>query len=174
MAKRGRPTEDLYLKWVAGHEETIIADCRDGADNKGLAERLGCGLTTIATLVREYPQFKALVDGGKEVADKKVSSALFKRALGYEYEESSTKVTVGRDGVGQTTFVEKTKRQMAPDTTACIFWLKNRQPQLWRDVKGMELSDKDGKALFRERPLTREEVVEEGKRWGLSEEELFR
>jgi hypothetical protein len=25
-----------------------------------------------------------------------------------------------------------------PDTTACIFWLKNRDPQHWRDVQQME------------------------------------
>ncbi len=146
MAKRGRPPEDLYLKWVKGKEETIIADCRNGADNKKIAERLGCGLTTLLTLGREYPAFKVLVKDGKEVADLKVESALYRSALGYEYEETVTKVTINKDGVGQTTHVEKKKCHKAGDTTAQIFFLKNRK-KVWRDTTNVELTGKDGSPL---------------------------
>ena len=31
-------------------------------------------------------------------------------------------------------------KQQAPDTTAQIFWLKNRKPQEWRDKQETEIS----------------------------------
>ena len=48
MAGRGRPKMEisLYDKYIKGKEDLIIADCRNGADNKGLCVRLGIGLTT--------------------------------------------------------------------------------------------------------------------------------
>ena len=78
--KKGRPKEDIYEKYVKGKEEIIAADCRNGADNAGLAKRLGCGKTTLSKLIKTYPEFKALIKEGKTEADLKVVSALYKRA----------------------------------------------------------------------------------------------
>ena len=64
---------------------------------------------------------------GKRYSDSKVSDALYNRALGYESKE--TKEEVGDTG-NKTTV---TTKQVAGDTTAQIFWLKNRQPGEWRD-----------------------------------------
>ncbi|MGQ7112292.1 hypothetical protein ACUOFC_32080 [Escherichia sp. TWPC-MK] len=69
---------------------------------------------------------------GKEVSDREVENALFKRATGYTYEE----VIVEReekDGAFQSVETKRVKRQVPPDSTAIIFWLKNRKPQAWRD-----------------------------------------
>lgn len=136
----GRPKEDIYVKYVQGKEEQLIADCRNGADNAGLAKRLGCGLTTLKKLKREYPEFVALIKDGREEADLKVESALYRRAMGYEVEETTTEVLVNKDGSGTTTYVRKVKKHIAPDTTAGIFWLKNRKPQEWRDRQEMDLT----------------------------------
>lgn len=137
----GRPKEDisLYDKYVKGKEELIIADCRNGADLKGLAARLGCGLTTVKKIKRECPEFNELIKDSRDEADLKVESALYRRALGYEYEEVSTEVRVNQDGVGTTTYVKKTKKQVPPDTTAQIFWLKNRKPDSWRDKQEVKV-----------------------------------
>jgi len=138
--RTGRPKEDIYQKYVAGHEETITSDCRNGADNAGLALRLGCGLTTLKRLIRDYPEFKKLVRINKYDADLKVESSLYNRALGYEVEETTTKVIVNKDGTGTTTEVSKTKKHIVADTTACIFWMKNRKPEEWREKQEVEVS----------------------------------
>ena len=60
-----------------------------------------------------------------------VESQLLRNALGYEYveEKNSVKYIDGK----ATGFKETYKRYQRPDTTAQIFWLKNRRPDLWRD-----------------------------------------
>lgn len=138
--KMGRPKEDIYQKYVAGKEESVIMWCRNGADNEILAKKLGCGKTTLSKMIKNYPEFKQLIREGKEEADFKVEAALYKRAIGYEVEEVSTEVVVNKDGSGTTTFVKKTKKHIAGDTTAQIFWLKNRKPDEWRDRQEMNVS----------------------------------
>lgn len=131
--KAGRPKENAYQKYVEGKENDILAICEKGADNKIIAEFLGCGLTTVCNLKRDYPEFKKLLKRGGDIADDKVVSALYKRALGYDAEETCTEVKVSPDGSAQTTYVKKTKKHIPPDTTAAIFWLKNRRREEWND-----------------------------------------
>ncbi|MGL6058998.1 MAG: helix-turn-helix domain-containing protein, partial [Culicoidibacterales bacterium] len=61
--------------------------------------------------------------------------SLLKRALGYEYDEVTT--TTYSNGEEETKRVTK---HVVPDTTAQIFWLKNRKPDDWRDKKDVNLS----------------------------------
>lgn len=135
MPGRGRPKADisLYDKYIKGNEEILRADCRNGADNKGLCRRLGIGLTTFKRILKQHPEVRDLLKESKDEADMKVESALYRRAIGYDHEETTTEVKVGEDGSGQTSVVRKTKKHIAGDTTAQIFWLKNRRPDLWRD-----------------------------------------
>lgn len=143
MAERGRPKEEisLYDKYIKGKEDIIISDCRNGADNKGLCKRLGIGVTTFKRILNEHPEVKELLKEGKEEADFKVESALFKRAIGYDVEETTTEVKVGEDGSAQTTVVKKTKKHIAGDTTAQIFWLKNRKPEAWKDKQYVNVNN---------------------------------
>ena len=62
----------------------------------------------------------------KARADDLVEQSLFRRATGYECDEVDIRVVNGE--VVQTPL----RRIYPPDTTACIFWLKNRQPDQWR------------------------------------------
>ncbi|WP_295284102.1 hypothetical protein [Veillonella sp.] len=71
---------------------------------------------------------------GKTVVDIQVENALLKRALGYEYVEYSEECS--EDGIKK----KKTVKHVIPDTTAQIFWLKNRRPDLWRDKRDLEMS----------------------------------
>jgi len=135
--QRGRPPENLYAKYVAGKEEQIEQYCEQGADLKGLANLLGCGLTTLKRIKKEYPEFADLIKVSSEVADDAVISALYKRALGYEAEETVTEVRVDPSGATQTTFVKKVKKHVPPDTTAAIFWLKNRTKE-WSDSQNVK------------------------------------
>ena len=67
------------------------------------------------------------------VMDGDILNALLKRALGYEYEEVKEKYE-GNVMTERTV----TKKEVIPDTTAQIFWLKNRKPGDWRDKREPE------------------------------------
>lgn len=73
--------------------------------------------------------------------DIKVENALLKRALGYTYTEVKKEGTV--NGTAKVTVTEKT---MPPDVAAIIFWLKNRKPEVWREIitETQELLEDDG------------------------------
>lgn len=101
---------------------------RDGLTNDEIAQKLGISTSTLYNWQKKYVEFLEALKKGKQVVDAKVEKALLKRALGYDYEE--IKVTVNESGQKR---VEKTKKQVKPDTTAQIFWLKNRLPDKWRD-----------------------------------------
>lgn len=79
-----------------------------------------------------FPAVSAALKKGKEPVDIQVENALLKRALGYEYEETYTDIE--DQGGGRTKkHVRKVKKHMPGDTTAMIFWLKNRKPEQWRE-----------------------------------------
>lgn len=102
---------------------------RDGLTDEQIAKNLGISIKTFYEYKKKYLQFLQALKKGKEIIDYEVENALLKRALGYEYDE----VTYEHG--------EETKRvtkQVAPDTTAQIFWLKNRKPDKWRDKQVVE------------------------------------
>ena len=143
MPGRGRPREklSLYDKYIKGKEEIIKSDCRNGADNKGVCKRLGIGLTTYKRILFQHPEVRELLKESRHEADLKVESALYKRAIGYDYEETVTEVRVAEDGSAQTTVVKKTKKHIVGDTTAQIFWLKNRKPDIWKDKQDVNVDN---------------------------------
>lgn len=167
MARNGRPKVDLYDKYVRGNEEVIKAKCREGADMKGLARLLGCGLSTCKRILAQHPEFRKLIREDRDIADLNVVSALYKRAIGYDYEETVQKVMVGKDGAAMPTHVEKRKRHVPADTLAALAWLRNRRPEDWRDKKEVELTQ-TGREI-----RSREELVEEARKYGITEKELF-
>lgn len=101
---------------------------RDGLTDKQIAEKIGISKQTFYDWKKKYADFSDALKNGKEVIDRQVENSLLKRALGYEYEEVSEKF----EG-GILTERKVTKKQVVPDTTAQIFWLKNRKPSVWRD-----------------------------------------
>lgn len=82
---------------------------------------------------------------GKEVVDIQVENALLKRALGYSYDEVTKERVLDYDPstgqvVGSHMEVTKTvRKEVQGDTTAQIFWLKNRRPEQWRDKRDVSV-----------------------------------
>ena len=68
-------------------------------------------------------------------SDKDVERSLFQRANGYWHEE--TKVHFDQDGNPSE---HKVRKYYPPDSTAMIFWLKNRKRKEWRDRQEIEHS----------------------------------
>lgn len=104
---------------------------RDGDTEKMIAEKLGVGTSTITRWKQDYPAFLEALKKGKEVIDREVENALLKNALGYEYEEQ----TVTNKGD-----VVTIRKYQHPNTTAIIYWLKNRKPKEWRDKHEVDVN----------------------------------
>lgn len=98
-----------------------------GATNAELAELLEVSLATIYNWKLEHKEFLDALNLGKEISDKRVEKSLYDRAMGYSHME--TKVFCN-NGEITTTDVMK---HYPPSDVACIFWLKNRRPDDWRD-----------------------------------------
>jgi len=77
---------------------------------------------------------------GKDKADTNVIESLYRRAIGYSHPEDKIFNNNGK------ALIVPTTKHYAPDTTAAIFWLKNRRPEEWRDRQ--EITGKDGASLI--------------------------
>lgn len=118
-----------YQEWLEPEGLLKIEGwARDGLTDEQIAHNMGISASTLYEWKNAYSEISETLKRGKEVIDRQVENALLKRALGYEYEEVSEKF----EG-GVITERKVTKKQVAPDTTAQIFWLKNRKPKDWRD-----------------------------------------
>lgn len=106
-----------------------------GATDREAAEFFEVDERTIHRWKHENAEFCQSLKVGKETADARVEQSLYRRALGYSHD--ATKIAVNAQGeVTQVPFTE----HYPPDTTAAIFWLKNRKPADWRDKTDHEHS----------------------------------
>jgi len=115
--------------------------CKLGATDPDLAEAFGVNTTTIWRWTSAHEDFCNALKVGKAHADDKVERSLFQKAVGYTYD--SEKVFQFQGEVVRA----QTREHVPPDTTACIFWLKNRRRDDWRDKLDHEHTGKDGEKL---------------------------
>ena len=112
----------------------------DEFDDADLADFFEVTIATITNWKIRHEEFLVSIKLGKDEPDEFVNRSLYQRARGYTFD--TLKIVYDKD-LGK--FVEHPHREhVPPDTTACIFWLKNRQPQLWRDKHELEHTGKDG------------------------------
>lgn len=120
----GRPT-----KYQEAYVEQARKLCQLGATDQEIADFFEVEVRTIYRWKAEHDQFCQALKAGKEVADERVERSLFQKAIGYEQEEVKIFMPAGAEGPVYAPY----RAKLAPDTTAAIFWLKNRRPDLWRD-----------------------------------------
>jgi hypothetical protein len=125
----GRPT--LYKPAYAAQAAKA---CQAGFTDQELADLFGVAVSTISAWKAEHVEFSDALKAGKAEADDRVERALYHRAIGYSH--SVEKPMVVDKAVRIVTYTAR----MPPDTTACIFWLKNRNPEEWRDKTQVEPS----------------------------------
>lgn len=124
----GRPTK-FEQAYVAQAEKL----CRLGATDVQLADFFEVHVDTIYEWKKQHPDFLEATKAGKAQADQMVEQALFQRAIGYSHKE--TKLFCHEGAI----VAEDIVKHHPPETTACIFWLKNRKPDQWRDKQVTEL-----------------------------------
>lgn len=131
-----------YKEWLeADNLLRIQAWARDGLTDEQIAHNIGINVRTLYDWQKKYPPIYQSLKKGKEVVDIQVENALFKRALGYSYNEVTRERFVDKEtGKEEMKITKSVKKEALPDTTAQIFWLKNRKPAEWRDRKETEIS----------------------------------
>ena len=129
VSKAGRPTK--YKPEFNRQAEKL---CLLGSTDKDIAGFFEVDESTINRWKIEYPEFCESIKRGKISADANVASRLYKRAIGYEHDEDKIFNNNGAP------LIVPTIKHVQPDTTAAIFWLKNRQPARWRDKQEVDVT----------------------------------
>lgn len=114
------------------HDEEVYRLALLGKTVKEIAVVFGHSQSTINRWFKQYPSFWEAVNRGRAYADAKVAEGLFKRATGFEI-DSEKHFVVSTGDFKQDVKVVQTKTYFPPDPGAAMNWLKNRQPDTWRD-----------------------------------------
>lgn len=137
-----RGSHGKYGTWIAPEGLLKIQGwARDGLSDKQIAHNIGITQTTLYEWQKRFPELSEALKKGKEVVDREVENALLKRAMGYEYDEITQEPVTDKDtGITEMRVTKRVTKQIVPDVTAQIFWLKNRKPDEFRDKRDVELS----------------------------------
>lgn len=136
--KRGRPS--AYSVQIA---EKAYAIAQGGATVEEIAAGLGIARQTFYDWRAAHPEFLEATRLGKEAADERVERSLYERAIGYRHPSVKIFMPAGAAAPVYAEYVE----QFPPDTQAASLWLRNRQPEKWRDKVDHEITGKDGAPL---------------------------
>lgn len=132
---------------MARHDEWLTEDgllliegwARDGLTEEQIAHNMGISTKTLYNWKQKHLPILHALKSGKEVVDRKVENALLKSALGFHYKEE---VVTNKGDVVEIVKYEK------PNTTAQIFWLKNRKPKEWRDKQEHDIQGNIGVSII--------------------------
>jgi hypothetical protein len=127
----GRPSA-----YKAEYAEQVKKIAELGATDQEVADFFEIDVRTVYRWKHDYPEFCQALKVGKEVADERVERSLYQKAIGYEQDE----VKIFMPGGAAEPVYAPFRAKIAPDTTAAIFWLKNRRSQEWRDKQEVEQS----------------------------------
>lgn len=110
-----------------------------GCTIQELADQMEVTKSTIHKWMNEHEEFSDAIKRGRDYSDLQVELSLYKRATGTKVTEKKTIVQTGKNGETIPARVEVYEKDVPPDTTACIFWLKNRRPAEWRETNNISL-----------------------------------
>lgn len=131
-----------YEQWLT--EEGLLqleAWARNGLTDEQIAANIGISRSTLNEWKNRFSDISDTLKRGKEIVNIQVENALLKRALGYTYKETTRESQFNPQTEKYEMVVTKeVTKEVVPDTTAQIFWLKNRKPEEWRDKKDVEHS----------------------------------
>lgn len=112
--------------------------CKAGLNNKQIATSLGIGEKTFYEWRRDKPQFAQSLKKYRGVTDIMVENALFKSAVGFEFQETTLeRRRTGKDEQGQWIYemvpTVITNKHIPGNAISQIFYLKNRMPERYKD-----------------------------------------
>jgi hypothetical protein len=142
----GRPSS--FNEQVAA---TIVRLAADGRTEVEISEIIGISDRTLRLWKGKHPELLPALKEAKAIADDLVEASLFRRATGYTHPEVKLFCHEGM------IVSEQVEKHYPPDTTAAIFWLKNRRPKEWKDVQRLEHTGRNGGPVL-VAPLTDDQI----------------
>jgi len=127
--KRGRPSKFNEIV-----REKILELARGGKTDEQIADIIGVERRTLQYWKTNDQSFLLALKENKHIADELVEASLFRKATGYTHK--AVKIMQNEGEV----IKEEYEEHYPPDSTAAIFWLKNRKPEEWRDKTEVEVS----------------------------------
>lgn len=141
MAEMGRPSlfNEKYI-------EQAYKLCLLGAKDKDLADFFEVTEQTINNWKNDYPNFFESINAGKKIADMEVANSLYKGAIDRVIPKQQAikvkEVQYNSEGrkIGETERIEivELEEYVTADFRNAQFWLKNRQPENWRDKQEVD------------------------------------
>ncbi len=132
---RGRPSD--YRPEYAKQAAKL---CSQGYTDGEIADFFGISRQTLYRWQHQFPDFCVTLKAAKDIPDDRTERSLYERANGYSQEAVKIFMPAGASEPVCAKYIER----FPPDTTAAIFWLKNRRPDQWRDKTINEHMGKDG------------------------------
>ncbi|MGN1020329.1 MAG: helix-turn-helix domain-containing protein [Aristaeellaceae bacterium] len=134
-----------YEYWLTPDGLLLLgAWARDGLTLEQIAEKCGCTRETLRQWRNTYPAISAALKRNADIVDAEVENALLRRALGYQVTETTRELKPDPEsGEARLTVTREVTKHVAPDTTAQIFWLKNRRPDRWRNRPEADTEQED-------------------------------
>jgi hypothetical protein len=131
----GQMAKGKYREWLQGDNLILLKGwARDGLSDEQIAHNMGIAPKTLWEWKAKYSEISSALKKTKEIVDKEVENALYKSAMGYDYEEITEQRRYNKaTGEYEMVVVEKKIKHQPPNTASIIFWLKNRKPEIWRD-----------------------------------------
>lgn len=135
-----------YEEWLTEDGLTTVEGwARDGLTDEQIAHNIGIAERTFTEWKERFPAISAALKKGKAPVDIQVENALLKRALGQIVKVKKPIKLKHKGQIPGKGLIEEERIEYAeeeiyipPDTTAQIFWLKNRRPDKWRDKPAAE------------------------------------
>ena len=138
-----------YQQWIEPEGLLKIEGwARDGLVDEQIAYNMGISRSTLGEWKKKYPVISDTLKKEKEIVDREVENALLKRALGYKYDETTREICENAEtGETEMRTTKIVTKEVVPDTTAQIFWLKNRKREQWSDRQSIELTQPIDKSI---------------------------
>ena len=133
MAKAGRKSK--YKTHVEPVLDKIAHWRKQGLTEEQVALKCGVAYSTFRTYIKQFPALISALKKAKEDLVIELEKSLYKRAIGYEYEETEVVVTKNEDGSSKPMKVVKKKKHIIPDVGAIIFALTNLAPEAWENTQ---------------------------------------
>ncbi len=132
--KRGRKSK--YDTHVKPYLNRIPKWRRNGMTEAQIAKKLGIAMSSFSLYKLKHSEFSETLKNSKEELIENLEDSLFKRAMGYQYEETK----IEREG-GVVVRTVINIKELPPDVGALIFALKNLAPNKWRNDDRVILED---------------------------------
>lgn len=135
---QGRPSKynpKYHIPWAKGL-------LRRGLTIDEVAKEFEVSKQTLYNWADQDSDFFDALNESRDKADMEVEKSLYERALGYKVTDRKTVIQLDKNtGEQKPARIEVIEKEIPPDVTACIFWLKNRNPKNWRDKQDIQIDE---------------------------------